>query len=128
MRFEREIPDCDGHRLEEGIKISRGEENLFIWCFFLAVVQLAMDEEIAAYNWVKYIYIEDPISSLDENNSIAVAHDLAKVLRGAKNRVEYEGFFAKALNLLSQGQYSLYEPVEMLEDNNKLFATCWRHF
>lgn len=26
-----------------GIKVSRGEENLLIWCFFLAIVQLAMD-------------------------------------------------------------------------------------
>jgi len=27
----------------QNIKISRGEENTFIWCFFLAIVQLAMD-------------------------------------------------------------------------------------
>jgi hypothetical protein len=219
VRFDREVPDGDGHRLEEGIKISRGEENLFIWCFFLAVIQLAMDEEIAAYSWVKYIYIDDPISSLDENNAIAVAHDLAKVLMDAKNRVkvivsshhalffnvicnelrsqrhkryflhrpdrsesytlratdatpffhhvallseikraadtgdlytyhfnmlrsvmektaaffgrqnfgtclvgvEDEGLFARALNLFSHGEYSLFEPVEMLEDNKQLF-------
>ena len=218
VSFSREVPDGEGHRLEEGIKISRGEENLFIWCFFLAIVQLALDEDIAAYSWVKYIYIDDPISSLDENNAIAVAHDLAKVLREAKDRVkvvvsshhalffnvvcnelkpqrhkryflhrpdrgesytlratettpffhhvamlseiqraandgnlytyhfnmlrsvmektaaffgrqdfgtclagvEDEGLFARALNLLSHGQYSLYEPVEMLEDNKEL--------
>ena len=47
------------------IKVSRGEENIFIWCFFLAIVQLAMDRA-EAYKWVKYIYIDDPISSLDE--------------------------------------------------------------
>jgi len=63
------------------IKISRGEENLFIWCSFLAVIQLALDQTIAAYKWVKYIYVDDPISSLDENNAIAVAHDLAAILR-----------------------------------------------
>jgi len=219
VRFSREVPDGAGHRLEEDIKISRGEENLFIWCFFLAVVQLALDKDIVEYNWVKYIYIDDPVSSLDENNVIAVAHDLAKVLRDAKDRVKVvvsshhalffnvicnelrsqqhkqyflhradsgetytlratdatpffhhvamlsevqraaesgnlytyhfnmlrsvmektaaffgqhdfstclagvkdEGLFARALNLLSHGKYSLYEPVEMLEDNKKLF-------
>jgi len=219
VRFAREVPDGDSHRLEEGIKISRGEENLFIWCFFLAVVQLALDEEIDAYSWVKYIYIDDPISSLDENNAIAVAHDFAKVLRDARNHVkvivsshhalffnviynelrgqrykryflhrpdgsesytlrstdatpffhhvamlseikraadagnlytyhfnmlrsvmektaaffgrqdfgtclagvEDEGLYSRALNLLSHGQYSLYEPVEMVEDNKNLF-------
>lgn len=62
------------------IKISRGEENTFIWCFFLAVVQLAMDGQ-EAYDWVKYIYIDDPISSLDEHNAIGVANHLAQMLK-----------------------------------------------
>jgi hypothetical protein len=64
---------------EEDIKISRGEENIFIWCFFLAIVQLTLDGA-EAYKWVKYIYIDDPISSLDENNAIAVANHLAQML------------------------------------------------
>jgi len=63
----------------EDIKISRGEENIFIWCFFLAIVQLVLDGA-ESYKWVKYVYIDDPISSLDENNAIAVANHLAQVL------------------------------------------------
>ena len=62
------------------IKVSRGEENLFIWCFFLAIVQLAMDGA-EAYQWVKYIYIDDPITSLDEHNAIAVGNHLAQFLK-----------------------------------------------
>lgn len=62
------------------IKVSRGEENIFIWCFFLAIAQLAMDKQ-EAYSWVKFIYIDDPISSLDENNAIAVAHHLATMFK-----------------------------------------------
>lgn len=64
----------------DDIKVSRGEENLFIWCFFLAIVQLAMDGA-EAYQWVKYIYIDDPITSLDEHNAIAVGSHLAQFLR-----------------------------------------------
>jgi hypothetical protein len=64
----------------DNIKVSRGEENLFIWCFFLAVAQLALDGA-EAYKWVKYLYIDDPISSLDDNNTIAVACDLAGLLK-----------------------------------------------
>ncbi len=56
----------------DDIKVSRGEENIFIWCFFLAIVQLVLDGA-EAYKWVKYVYIDDPISSLDEHNAIAVA-------------------------------------------------------
>ena len=64
------------------IKISRGEENIFVWCFFLAVAQLAVDGQ-EAYDWVKYLYIDDPISSLDDNNAIAVASHLAQLLKGS---------------------------------------------
>ena len=82
VRFWREIKKNDEGEGEEPvlIKISRGEENIFIWCFFLAIAQLAIDGQ-EAYNWVKYLYIDDPISSLDENNAIAVAAHLAKMLK-----------------------------------------------
>lgn len=202
------------------IKISRGEENIFIWCIFLAICELVIDSA-EAYAWVKYLYIDDPISSLDDNNAIAVASDLAQLLKRGKNRfkvvisshhglffnvmwnefrsskskyktylyqrpanaetytlsatddtpffhhvamlselqqaaesgklythhfnmlrsilektatffgykdfsacihgVEDEVLFARALNLLSHGKYSAYEPREMGEDTKKLF-------
>ena len=69
------------------IKISRGEEQIFIWCFFLAVAQLAIDGQ-EAYNWVKYIYIDDPISSLDDNNAISVASHLAQLLRSTDGDIK----------------------------------------
>jgi wobble nucleotide-excising tRNase len=77
--FSREVQDGDAVKKVDNIKISRGEENIFIWCFFLAIVQLALDGA-EAYKWVKYIYIDDPVSSLDENNAIAVGHHLAQLL------------------------------------------------
>jgi len=80
VSFSREVADGGGHRTEDGIKVSRGEENIFIWCFFLAIVQLALDGA-EAYEWVKYVYIDDPISSLDEQNAIAVATHLARLLK-----------------------------------------------
>ncbi|SHL09885.1 AAA domain-containing protein [Chitinophaga jiangningensis] len=82
VTFSRRVMvDADEEKFEniENIKISRGEENLFIWCFFLAICQLAIDKD-PAYEWVKYIYIDDPISSLDENNVISVACDLSSLL------------------------------------------------
>lgn len=70
-----------------GIKISRGEENIFIWCFFLAIVQLALDRN-QAYRWVKYIYIDDPISSLDEHNAIVVANHLVQLFRDTPTEIK----------------------------------------
>ena len=81
IRFWREtVKNKAGEEEPVLIKVSRGEENIFVWCFFLAIAQLAIDGQ-EAYNWVKYIYIDDPISSLDENNAIAVAAHLAQLLR-----------------------------------------------
>jgi hypothetical protein len=84
INFSREVqvktPDGPKTETIDHIKVSRGEENIFIWCFFLAIAQLAMDGA-EAYNWVKYLYIDDPISSLDDNNAIAVASDLAQLLK-----------------------------------------------
>lgn len=68
----------------DNIKVSRGEENIFIWCFFLAVAELAIlaTEEAEPYAWVRYLYIDDPVSSLDEHNAVNVACHIAKLLKG----------------------------------------------
>ncbi len=84
VSFSREV-EIDGTlSTVEDIKVSRGEENIFIWCFFLAIVQLVLDGA-EAYKWVKYVYIDDPISSLDEHNAITVANHLSQLLLKAGN-------------------------------------------
>lgn len=83
-------PAVGGGNEEEGassgIKISRGEESIFIWCFFLAVLQLTLDGH-NDYQWVKYVYIDDPISSLDEHNAIVVGNHLIQLYREARRHV-----------------------------------------
>jgi hypothetical protein len=85
VRFSRTVEKTGGDgtasEIVDNIKVSRGEENIFIWCFFMAIVELAMDKEVDAYKWVKFVYIDDPISSLDEHNAIAVANHLAQLLK-----------------------------------------------
>ena len=105
---------------DEPIKISRGEENIFIWCVFLAIVELAIDES-ESYDWVKNLYIDDPISSLDDNNAIAVASDLAQLLRKSKDRLKtvissHHGLFfnvmCNELKKLSHKKYFLHRESE----------------
>ncbi len=68
------------------IKVSRGEENIFIWSFFLAILQIVIDDdEDSPYDWVEYVYIDDPISSLDEHNAVKVAHDLTDMLADSRD-------------------------------------------
>lgn len=75
---------------ESHIKISRGEQNTFIWCVFMAICEQVLKYP-DVYPEVKYFYIDDPISSLDDNNAIAVACDLAKLLRRAASRTGQNG-------------------------------------
>lgn len=94
ISFSKEIPnpayrpDNDEPEtiVQNNIKVSRGEENIFIWCIFLAICELVIDGA-ESYDWVKYIYIDDPISSLDDNNAIAVASDLSKLLQKGVGKV-----------------------------------------
>ncbi len=95
------------------IKVSRGEENIFIWCIFLAICELTIDGA-EAYDWVKYLYIDDPISSLDDNNAIAVASDLAKLLKLGKDKVKtiissHHGLFFNVMcNELKKSSHKKY--------------------
>ena len=75
---------------DERIKISRGEENIFIWCMFMAICERVIDGH-PSYHWVKHICIDDPVSSLDDNNAIAMACDLAALLRNAATRRGVKG-------------------------------------
>ncbi|WP_315724876.1 MULTISPECIES: AAA family ATPase [unclassified Bradyrhizobium] len=86
VSFSRNVEAAGATTTVDDIKVSRGEENIFIWCFFLAIVQLVLDGA-EAYKWVKYVYIDDPISSLDENNAVMVAHHLAQMLKDAPDRL-----------------------------------------
>jgi hypothetical protein len=93
VRFSREVMTGEGDTATtetiDDIKVSRGEENMFVWCFFLAIVQLAMDDDGSGpYKWVKYLYIDDPISSLDEHNAITVASNLAQLLKTENSKLK----------------------------------------
>ncbi len=89
VRFSRDVVSGSTTITVDNIKISRGEENIFIWCFFLAIAQLAMlDDGTGPYKWVKNIYIDDPISSLDEHNAIVVANHLVELFRETPNQLK----------------------------------------
>lgn len=61
---------------KEPIKISRGEERIFIWCFFLALFETdSWSEEQGAH-----FFIDDPVSSMDEHNIFTTAESINKLI------------------------------------------------
>lgn len=105
ISFSREE---DGSEVPD-IKISRGEERLFIWCFFLAVLQLVFDGD-DAYSWVKYVYIDDPISSLDDNNVVSLACNFSKMFNERNN---------KEINLIISTHHALFYNILHNEFNDQ---------
>lgn len=87
INFNREVLIDGTLETIEHIKISRGEECIFNWCFFLAIAELAIDGH-DDYKWVKFLYIDDPISSLDDNNAIYIASHLAQLLKHKDNKLK----------------------------------------
>lgn len=73
----------------DGIKISKGEESNFIWSIFYSITEQAVDnlnEEVSyrstdKFDDLQYIFIDDPVSSLDENHLIELAVDIASLIK-----------------------------------------------
>lgn len=75
---------------ENNIKISKGEESNFIWCVYYSLIEQVVellnipeleDRASQIFNNVKYVFIDDPISSLDENHLIQLAVNLAQLIK-----------------------------------------------
>lgn len=83
--------------ISENIKISKGEESLFIWCVFYSIFEQVVEElnneveerESDQFNDLEYIFIDDPVTSLDENHLIELAVDLATLIKSSKSDVKF---------------------------------------
>jgi hypothetical protein len=113
-------PDFVSFRKDDqsNIKVSRGEQNIFIWCIFMAICERMLDGH-QSYQGKKYLYIDDPISSLDDNNAISVACDLAKLLRRAAARKGGTGAPAP-IKVIFSSHHALFFNVMCNEVANRL--------
>ena len=58
------------------MKLSRGEERVFVWCFFLTI----MEVEGWADKQTRHIFVDDPVSSLDDHNVFVTASTLYNLI------------------------------------------------
>ena len=82
----------------ENIKISKGEESNFIWSVFFSLLEQVVevlnipeesDRETDKLNNLKYIFIDDPVTSLDDNHLIQMAVKLAEVIRKSESGLKF---------------------------------------
>ncbi|MDB0719464.1 AAA family ATPase [Bacteroides xylanisolvens] len=72
------------------IKISKGEESCLIWCVFYSLLEQVVEvlnvaepseRETDQFNDLEYVFIDDPVSSLDDNHLIELAVNLAELIK-----------------------------------------------
>jgi len=82
----------------ENVKISKGEESCFIWSIFYSLLMQVIDVLNVAepderstdkFNELEYIFIDDPVSSLDENHLIELAVDVARLIRSSGSNIKF---------------------------------------
>ena len=82
----------------DNIKISRGEESCLIWCVFFSLLKLVIDTRNIAeetdrdtnqFDDLEYIFIDDPVSSLDENHLIELAVNIAELIKSSQSEVKF---------------------------------------
>lgn len=87
------LPTGDDEAVEN-IKISKGEESIFIWTVFFVLMETIIAElnidEISErstdeFNAIKYIFIDDPVTSLDDNHLIQMAITLRESIANSKS-------------------------------------------
>lgn len=83
---------------EENIKLSKGEESNFIWSIFHTLIEQVVAElnisepserTTNEFDELKYIFIDDPVSSLDENHLIQLAVDLAELVKDSPDTIKF---------------------------------------
>lgn len=82
----------------KNIKISKGEESNFIWSIFYTLIEQVIevlnvvepsDRETDKFNQLEYVFIDDPVSSLDDNHLIELAVDLAQLVKSNQSEVKF---------------------------------------
>lgn len=82
----------------ETLKISKGEESNFIWSVFYTLLDQVItilnvaeptDRETNEFDQLEYVFIDDPVSSLDENHLIELAVNLANLIKSSQSNLKF---------------------------------------
>lgn len=130
---------------KENIKLSKGEESNFIWSIFHTLIEQVVAElnisepterSTNEFDELKYIFIDDPVSSLDENHLIQLAVDLAKLIKDTQSKIKfiitthnplfynvlYNEIGNKACYMLRRNEGDTFELEEKDGSSNKSFS------
>lgn len=82
----------------EFVKISKGEESCFIWSVFYSLLEQTInvlnvveegERETDQFNDLKYVFIDDPVSSLDDTHLIELAVNIAELVKSSQSELKF---------------------------------------
>lgn len=129
VRFSFERGDDSS---SESVKISKGEESCFIWSVFYSLLDQTVnvlnvaeeaDRETEQFNDLEYIFIDDPVSSLDDTHLIELAVDIANVIKSSNSELKFiitthnPLFYNVLFNEFNRGKKTKKYRLEKLIDN-----------
>lgn len=145
--------DGGNDEIINNIKISKGEESCLIWCVFHSllkeVVEVLNIPEIDnrsthQFDNLQYVFIDDPVSSLDENHLIEIAVNIADVIKNSTSELKfiitthnplfynvlYNELGLKNKNkekspcayMLDRGEDGTFDFIPKFGDSNKIFS------
>jgi len=83
---------------ENNIKLSKGEESNFIWSIFYTLLDQVVEtlniaeeseRDTDRFNYLEYVFIDDPVSSLDENHLIELAVNIASIIKSNESELKF---------------------------------------
>ncbi|HDR8258762.1 AAA family ATPase [Bacillus cereus] len=127
------------------IKLSKGEESNFVWCVFYSLLEQVIDvlnvvepsdRETNQFDQMEYVFIDDPVTSLDDNHLIQLAVDLAQLIKRSESGLKFvitthNSIFynvlhneinAKTCYMLDRQEDGTFELEEKNGDSNKSFS------
>ena len=76
------------------IKVSKGEESNYIWCVFYSLLELVVEtlntaepeeRDVRQFDDLEYVFIDDPVSSLDDTHLIELAVNIAQLIKSSQS-------------------------------------------
>lgn len=142
VTFSMERGDATHSR---NLKISKGEESNFIWSIFFCLLEQVIsvlnvaepaDRETDQFDKLEYVFIDDPVSSLDENHLIQLAVALAQLIKSSASDIKFivsthsQSFYNVLYNevgvksglILSRFDDGTFTLEEKFGDSNKSFS------
>ena len=119
--------EAGNEEIVDNIKISKGEENCLIWCVFYSLLEQVVEvlnvaepneRETDQFDDLEYVFIDDPVSSLDENHLIELAVNIAELIKSSQSELKFiitthnPLFYNVLYNELSKAQRQLLKKLE----------------